>query len=285
MAGRSQQDLPDGYAGQWIIYRTCPARETAGTIAFHLCCQYHRVDASGVRPEDGAPQPVKYSESYARARDAAGAIDMLTFIQSHPVMSVWASGALFAALHSTLAASPAKTGLRALGLPPRAYRLIYVALALATTALWLGFVRGLPDTPLYRMEGAPRLALHAVQAIGAILFWLALRPIDVAAFLGLRAFRDGIEPFREDGIYRRLRHPMYAAAMLVMFAHPEQGVNSLNLFACIALYFVLGSRLEERRMLAQHPEYAGYRRRVPAFLPRVPWPGPQRPRNGRKDPR
>jgi len=210
---------------------------------------------------------------------------MLTSIQSHPVMSVWASGALFAALHSVLAAAPVKARLRTLGVSPRAYRLLYVALAVATTALWLGFVRGLPDTLLYRLEGVPRLALHAVQVVGAMLFWLALRPIDVAAFLGLRAFRDGIEPFREDGIYRRLRHPMYTAAMLVMFAHPEQGVNSLNLFACIALYFVLGSRLEERRMLAQHPEYAGYRRRVPAFLPRMPRPGPRRPSNGQKDPR
>lgn len=199
---------------------------------------------------------------------------MSRFILTHPVISLWISGILYAATHSLLAAPACKSRIYALGVSPRAYRLGYVIIALAATALWLAFVRSLPDISVYRIEGIARRLLQAVQVAGLWVFWLALKPIDVPAFLGLRPFRDDVEPFRVLGIYRHVRHPMYAAGMLVMFAHPDQSLNSLNLFACIAVYFLLGSRLEERRMIAQHPDYTDYRRRVPAFIPRpATWRG------------
>ncbi len=149
------------------------------------------------------------------------------------------------------------------------YRLAYTIIALLTTAIWLGFVRQLPDAELYRIDGLPRLLLIALQAVGGAFALAALLPIDGLAFLGLRPFPNGDEPFAERGIYRYCRHPMYFGIVLILLAMPQQSVNSLNLALVVTLYFAIGSRLEERRMERAHPEYADYRRRVPAFVPNI----------------
>jgi len=190
-------------------------------------------------------------------------------ISLHPVQSLWCSAALFALMHSVLASRVCKTGWYAIGLSPRAYRLIYAGIGLFTTVLWLGFVSQLPDRPLYDVDWPWRTGLLAVQALGLWVVLASLVPIDVPAFLGLRPFPQGVEPFVRRGIYRHMRHPMYVGIMLMMFAFPSQSLVSLNLFLSIAFYFVAGSRLEERRMLAAHPEYVAYKAMVPAFIPRL----------------
>lgn len=187
----------------------------------------------------------------------------------YPALWIWAAALLFALIHSVMASRPCKLGYYAMGISPRTYRLMYSAIAVFTLCLWLGLVWLLPDRPLYSIAGYWRWLLHGMQAIGAWVFWLSLRPIDIAAFIGFKAFAEDIEPFIEKGIFQFLRHPMYTGIMLVMFAWPDQTVNSLNLFAAIALYFIIGSRFEEGRMLATHPDYADYKRRVPAFIPRL----------------
>ena len=188
---------------------------------------------------------------------------------AYPVAWIWGSGFLFALVHSVLASRPCKLGYYALGLSPRAYRLGYSVIALFTTALWLSFVHLLPDTPVYAPDGIGRWLLHGVQLAGVWGVWLSLKPVDVPAFLGFRAFPGNSEPFIEEGIYRRMRHPMYTGIMLILLAHPEQSLNSLNLYLCISVYFIIGSKFEERRMCADHPEYADYMARTPAFIPRL----------------
>lgn len=185
------------------------------------------------------------------------------------IWEIWLSGLLFAIQHSLLAGSTCKTQALKLGLNVTAYRRFYVVAALLTTATWLTYVRCLPDQTLYTVHGAWSWALRGLQAIGLWMTWLALRPIDTLAFLGVRAGKDGPDGFIEAGIYRRVRHPMYSGVILIMAAFPIQTQNSLNLYACVALYFVLGARLEERRLERQHPAYADYRLRVPAFIPRL----------------
>lgn len=184
-----------------------------------------------------------------------------------PVMLIILSGLLFAVVHSMLASNLIKTRCYAYGLSPQRYRLLYVILALLTTAVWLAFIDRLPDGILYKVNGSAQYLLIALQLAGILLFMLSLRPIDVRAFLGLKEFPAQLEPFIEQGIYRYLRHPMYSSIMLIMFAMPSQSRNSLTLYIVVAAYFILGSRLEEQRMLIMHPEYADYRKRVSAFIP------------------
>jgi len=141
--------------------------------------------------------------------------------------------------------------------------------AIVATGAWVLFVHQLPDSPLYQTGGWLFWSLIATQVLGVFIALAAFQPIDGLVFLGLRKSREGKEPFVVRGVYRYVRHPMYAGAMLILLAMPEQTWNGLHLALAICLYFMIGSRYEETRMLADHPEYAAYRNATPAFVPFV----------------
>jgi Putative protein-S-isoprenylcysteine methyltransferase len=178
---------------------------------------------------------------------------------------------LFAAFHSATATETCKGMFYGRGMSARAYRLLYSLVSVVLTVLWMAFVHSLPDSPLYQVHAPLSFGLRALQVFGLFVVVQSFRVIDARVFLGLAAAPDGKEPFRVQGVYRRVRHPMYSGVMLMLLANPSQSVNSLHMLAVIGLYFLIGSRLEERRLLAVHPGYADYRLRVPAFIPRFRW--------------
>lgn len=175
---------------------------------------------------------------------------------------------IFAVIHSLLAMQSVKQRFYAYNISPQRYRLIYVVVAILLTGIWLVSIYTLPDRALYHLDGIAKISATTLQGIALFIIWLSLRPIDVPAFLGLRPFTDDIEPFIERGIYRHIRHPMYSSLILLQAASPTQTCNSLALLAAITTYFIIGARFEEQRLLAGHPAYADYRRRVSAFIPR-----------------
>lgn len=186
------------------------------------------------------------------------------------MVEILISSLLFFASHSLLASRRAKAwARRRFGLDARTYRLGYVVVALVSTALWVGYIHSLPDRPLYGFEGPAAWALRAVQAVGVGLLVLSVLPIDGLAFLGLRRRQGPLDGFVEAGIYRCLRHPMYSGAVLVLMASPTQTVNGLAFYVLASAYMLLGARFEEERLIADCPEYRDYRRRVPAFVPRI----------------
>jgi len=180
---------------------------------------------------------------------------------------IWLTAFTFGLSHSLLAGNPCKAWAAARGVMPSTYRLLYSLLATVLTALWLWLVHSLPDAPLYAFTGMPAVPLYALQAAGLMVILLSFRAFDAAVFLGLKPLPEGGESFVESGIYRHMRHPMYTGFVLLMLASPVHSINSLHVALAVSTYFIIGSIFEERRMLAAHPHYAGYRRRVSAFLP------------------
>jgi len=181
---------------------------------------------------------------------------------------IWLSGFIFAVSHSLLASQTCKQWCYDHGLIEPRYRLLYSVIAMVTTGVWVFYVHQLPDMALYHTEGIGQGLLVSIQLMGLVVVLAAFQPIDGLVFLGLRAPQFEGDPFIERGIYRYMRHPMYSGAMLILLAVPTQTWNGLHFALVICVYFVMGSRYEESRMLAAHPEYAAYRQRVPAFVPR-----------------
>jgi len=184
---------------------------------------------------------------------------------THPAaLWIWLSALAFGLSHSLLTEPVCR---RFSGLSATSYRLSYSLLATALTGLWLWLVHALPDAPLFHVSGIASLPFYALQIIGLGVILLSLRAFDAGIFLGFKPIPESGEGFVENGIYRHMRHPMYSGFMLLLLASPVQSMNSLHLSLAVCAYFLIGSRNEERRMLAIEPTYAAYLRRVPAFVP------------------
>ena len=72
-----------------------------------------------------------------------------------------------------------------------------------------------------------------------------------------------------DGLHARMRHPLYTAGLLILWglASSEAGLATA---VWGTLYFLIGARCEERRLITLFGDaYRDYRQRVPAFLPRL----------------
>jgi protein-S-isoprenylcysteine O-methyltransferase Ste14 len=106
------------------------------------------------------------------------------------------------------------------------------------------------------------IAGAALAARGAIALRAALTPLPHP--------RDDAS-LVEDGIYARVRHPIYGGLILgalgwgVLWAAP----TGLLLAAGAAVFFRLKSAREEHWLMDRFPGYAAYRRRTNRFLP---WP-------------
>ena len=157
-------------------------------------------------------------------------------------------------------------------------RLVYVAASTASFGLLVLWLRTLPEVVVWEWTGPWRWVRGLGLLEACVLFALGARAYEGRAFLGLRQAADHLagrpprEPaFRSDGILAVIRHPWYAGTLLLLaFGLPVSDVN-LAWRLVLAGYVLVGTELEERKLLADlGPVYAEYRGRVGRFLPRIP---------------
>ncbi|OIO72107.1 MAG: hypothetical protein AUJ56_02565 [Zetaproteobacteria bacterium CG1_02_49_23] len=185
---------------------------------------------------------------------------------SHSWILIWLYGLVFGFIHSALATSRCKRWAHRY-LSPQHYRLCYSVLGVVMTSAWMVCMHTLPDQQLYHAHGLLFWLAISIQLIALVLLALSFRSFDGMLFLGLKKPPASLDSFHISGLYHHVRHPMYSAVILLLLASPVQSSNSLNLALVITLYFIVGSRLEERRMLRQFPQYGAYCLQTPAFIP------------------
>ncbi|QEL65200.1 hypothetical protein OTERR_17240 [Oryzomicrobium terrae] len=181
------------------------------------------------------------------------------------------------ALHSLLASLPIKHAVaRRWPAAMPAYRLGFNLLAVLFLLAPLGLLYGSDWPSLWRWQGyAAWLANGLALAALAGFIW-SLRYYDGEEFIGLRQWRGHVrqaedqEHFQLSPLHRWVRHPWYALALVLIWTRPmDAGMLLTALLA--TLYFVVGSRLEERKLLIYHGDiYRRYRQRVPGLVP-LPW--------------
>jgi protein-S-isoprenylcysteine O-methyltransferase Ste14 len=181
--------------------------------------------------------------------------------------------ALFAVQH-TIMARPAFKRRWTQIVPAQVERSTFVLLA---TAILIGMVlawRAIPGV-YWQVEGPLALVLHgiALSGFGIVLFSSFL--IDHFELFGLRQvvrhFR-GAPPagphFRERSLYRFVRHPLMFGFLLAFWSTPVMTGGHLFFAALCTLYILVGVRIEEHTLVAEHGErYRSYQRRVPMLLP------------------
>ncbi len=192
--------------------------------------------------------------------------------------------AAYGAVHSALLTPTARLALEAL-VGPRVlrgwFRLGYNALAAALLVVLLVYLARLPDRELFRVGGAPAAGLWAVRLAGLGFILYCVGRVGGGAFLGVEHARawirgrpvpgDGVEAgdLVVEGPYRRVRHPMYAAGLVVLWADPVWTWNRLGFALAASAYLWVGALHEERRMARSFGcRYTAYAARTPRFVPR-----------------
>jgi methanethiol S-methyltransferase len=73
--------------------------------------------------------------------------------------------------------------------------------------------------------------------------------------------------FKTPWLYRQVRHPLYVGWLMIFWATPTMTVAHLVFAIMTTAYILVAIQLEERDLMAAHPEYVEYRKRVPMLLP------------------
>jgi len=190
--------------------------------------------------------------------------------------------AAFALIHSVTAGVATKAKLKWI-LSDRFvegwYRLAYNTLSILTLAPSLAVMLLSDGAPVVVVSGPLAWLIRGFQVAGlAGLVW-ALLSIDWLRFMGLRqvfAYMTNqdlpLQPERlvMRGPYLLSRHPLYLFSLIFLWCSPTPRIDELVFNAGLTLYFVFGSMIEERRLLALYgEEYHEYQRRVAWLIPGV----------------
>jgi protein-S-isoprenylcysteine O-methyltransferase Ste14 len=181
---------------------------------------------------------------------------------------------LYFALHSLLASLGLKRWVareRPNWMP--AYRLAYnvLALLLLIPPLILTYLERGPwlwqwtDLGLWIADGIAALAVVGLA-------W-SLRWYDGAEFLGLRQWRDQVtavedqERLQLSPLHHYVRHPWYSLGLVIIWTR-DMDLPFFISAVMVTLYFVVGSRIEERKLVQYHGDvYRRYRKMVPGIIP------------------
>jgi len=188
-------------------------------------------------------------------------------------LAVLATGlVLFAVLHSLLAAPAVRTRLARL-LGAHRYRLAYNLFAIGSLALPFVLTRG-PFPTVWEATGGLAVMLRLLQGAAVVLFLVALRPVDLGHFTGLRQLRGHQQErggLQSGGAYALCRHPLYLAVCVFVTAAPRMDARGLVVALWLWAYAYLGAWVEERKL---HAQFAGAYRRycatTPRLVPRLP---------------
>jgi len=99
-------------------------------------------------------------------------------------------------------------------------------------------------------------------------FVWSLKYYDMAVFSGIRRCKK--EKLSISPIHRCVRHPWYLFALIIIWSRDQSSIQ-LSSSIMVTLYFFIGARLEEKKLLREYGQsYEEYMRHVPGIIPR-PW--------------
>lgn len=113
---------------------------------------------------------------------------------------------------------------------------------------------------------------YMLATFGTILAVKAMKGISVSRFVGLTPSDDLSDPeiLKVDGLYRWMRHPLYAALILIFLGYflflPTW--SSLVHLLALSAYLPVGIHYEEKKLAEIHgAKYRNYMQQVPALFP------------------
>ncbi|MGB5281948.1 MAG: hypothetical protein WBN45_08945 [Arenicellales bacterium] len=153
-----------------------------------------------------------------------------------------------------------------------AYNLLAILLLIPPVFLMLMF----PGDIVWQWSGNWRYLSYSLTLAAIAGFFLSLKSYDSAEFLGTLQLKEGRKDIKEresfhlSVFHRYVRHPWYVFALILIWTR-DMYVSYLISAVLMSLYFILGSYLEEKKLIVFHgDQYRLYRKYVAALIP-LPW--------------
>jgi protein-S-isoprenylcysteine O-methyltransferase Ste14 len=183
---------------------------------------------------------------------------------------------LWCSLHSTLIApTVTETMKKKLGDGFRFYRLLYNAISVVTLIPLVSYSMSIRQAPFFRWEGDLVIVRYLLVATSLSLFIAGAGHYSMSQLFGIRQIKTGrggqaasdYDTFDTSGILGMIRHPWYIAGILLVWAG-DLSLSTLLINIVIIAYFVVGTFLEERKLLLEFGDrYREYQRNVSMFIP------------------
>jgi protein-S-isoprenylcysteine O-methyltransferase Ste14 len=156
------------------------------------------------------------------------------------------------------------------------YRLTFNALAIVLALPLIYLAWHYPGETLWQWQGTALYVVNGIAMLAFIALLYSMRLYDMGEFMGLRQARSEVreikdmEHFQISTFHRYVRHPWYFLILVILWTR-DLTTSQLLIYSLVTLYLYIGSRLEERKLIAYHGEvYEAYRERVAGLIP-LPW--------------
>ena len=183
---------------------------------------------------------------------------------------------LWCGLHSTLITRTVTDYMKKkLGDRYRFYRLFYNIFALVTLLPLIYYSISLRGASIFRWEGPLAIGKYLLLVTSVCLFIAGGRHYRLSQFLGIHQIKTGsatrglseYDIFEASGILGVIRHPWYSAGILILWVSDISLSTLLNNIV-ITAYFIIGTFLEERKLLLEFGErYREYQKHVSMLIP------------------
>jgi protein-S-isoprenylcysteine O-methyltransferase Ste14 len=164
------------------------------------------------------------------------------------------------------------------GLLQGVYRLMYSLFSGISLLPLLWYQYSLPQEVIFSWSGRLRLPQGLLLAYALVMLYGGKQVYDVAYLVGIRQWRSyqqGEElparPFICQGALAYVRHPWYSGGLPILWTVGPITDTSLPVRIILTLYLIIGTLLEERKLVKELGEpYLRYQKQVPML---VPWQG------------
>ena len=157
-----------------------------------------------------------------------------------------------------------------------AYRLLFNLISIILLFIPLRLQSHYAGEALWQWQGVSAVIMNGLAVVAAFTILWTLKYYDGTDFSGLKQLREDMtdvldqERFVISPLHRFVRHPWYFLILIVLWTRSMDQATLIST-VLITLYLVIGSRLEENKLLIYHGEqYRHYRSQVPGLFP-LPW--------------
>jgi len=181
--------------------------------------------------------------------------------------------ALFAIQHSVMARPAFKRWWTRI-VPKAAERSTYILFSAVALIIMFALWEPLGGSVWDVQSAIGRDVLYGGFAFGWFLVFLSTFLINHFDLFGLRQIWLQLQrkpykplPFKTPMLYRIVRHPLYVGLLFAFWSTPTMTLTHLVFAIATTAYILIGIQLEENDLVAELPEYAQYRKRVPMLVP------------------